>query len=346
MHKYVNTKQRGKQLKNKAIIIVLVLVLSFFTQYLIFTLLDWKFSEFLNSSITIDHKYLAKTDIVEAENLQLSYNNKYLSFIKNNSLEVIDLYKNELVFNSSLFLDPSSEMLNYRWLPDRNSLLFFSTGSDQSKTYLYSLDFNNYASTEYIPKLDRELSFSIANILNIEMSTYTNNLYVLFEDAKQTRLIKIDIMKSINWLDIPQENIHNIAVTNKYGNLFVETSDNLSKKIILLDGQERKIVSSHPDDILMGTKDNTVYIGRVDNGYLQELYIYNSDEKGGTLINVWQGKIPYEKKEQQLAVTFTEGTLTQTQFPEGLIVMSPTGNIYLQVIPVKAGFNYYWRTIP
>lgn len=337
--------QRGKQLKNKATIIALVLVLSIFTQYLIFTLLDWKFSEFLNSSITINHKYLVRTDIAEAEKLQLSYNNKYLSFIKNNSLEVIDLYQNESVFNSTLFLDPSSRILNYRWLPDRNSLLFFSTGLDQSKTYLYSLDFNNYASTEFIPKLDRELSFSIDSILNIEMSTYTNNLYVLFDDAKQTRLIKIDIMKSINWLDLPQEKIHNIAVTNKLGNLFVETSDNLSKKIILLDRQERKIVSSHPDDILLGSKDNTIYIGRVNNSNLEQLYIYNSDEEGGALTNVWQGSIPYEKKEQQLTVALTEKALSQIQISEGLIVLSPTGNIYLQIIPIKAGFNYYWRTI-
>lgn len=332
-------------MKNKATIIVLVLVLSFFTQYLIFTLLDWKFSEFLNSSITIDQKYFVRTDIVEAENLQLSYNNKYLSFSKNNSLEVIDLYQNESVFDSSFFLDLSSEIISYRWLPDRNSLIFFSTESGHSRTYLYSLDFNDYSSSEYQPKLDREFNFFIANIHNIEMSTYTNNLYVLFEDAKQkTRLIKMDIMKSINWLDLPEEDIYNIAVSNKLGILFLESSNNHSKRVVLIDGQERKIISNHPDDVLLGSKNNSVYIGRVDKGYLQEVYTYDYYEKERNLINVWQGKIPYEKNEQQLAVYLTE-TISQTHLPDGLIVLSPTGNIYLQIIPIEGGFIYYWRTI-
>lgn len=331
-------------MKNKTTIIVLVIVLSFITQYLIFAFLDWKSSELLNSSITIDHKYLVKTDIAEAENLQLSYNNKYLSFIIDNNLEVIDLYQNKSVFESNLLLD-SLSLLNYRWLPDRNSLIFFSTESDHSRTYLYSLGFNDYSSTEYQPKLDREFNFFIANILNIEMSTYSNNLYVLFEEAKQkTRLIKMDIMKSINWLDLPEEDIYNIAVSNKLGILFLESSNNHSNRVVLLDGQERKIVSNHPDDILLGSRDNTIYIGRVNKGYLQELYSYDYYEKEGTLINVWQGKIPYEKNEQQLAVYLTE-TISQTHLPDGLIVFSATGNIYLQIIPIEGGFTYYWRTI-
>jgi len=313
---------------------------------LVFAFLDWKSSKLLNSSITIDHKYLVKIDIAEAENLQLSYNNKYLSFINNNKLEVIDLYQNKSVFDSSIVLDSSFKLLNYKWLPDRNSLLFFSNEADPSKAYLYSLDFNDQTSSGYQPKLDREFSFSIANIINIEMSTYTNNLYVLFEDANQKEnLIRMDIMKGINWLNLPQENIHNIAVSNKLGNLFVESSYNLSKSIFLLNGQERMIVSNHPNDILLGSRDNTIYIGRVDKGYLQELYSYDPLKDGGTLTNVWQGKIPYKENEQQLTILFTEGIINQNQLPEGNIILSPTGNIYLQIIPIEEGFNYYWRKI-
>lgn len=346
MHIYIIYTQRGKQLKNKTVIIIAILFLSFFTQYLVYTWLDWKSSKLLNSSITIDHEYLVKTDIAEAENLQISYNNKYLSFINDNKLKVIDLYQNKSVFDSTLFLDSSFKLLNYKWLPDRNSLLFFNTEADISKAYLYSLDFNNETSSEFLPKLDREFSFTIANIINIEMSTYTNNLYVLFEDNNQKKnLIRMDIMKGINWLNLPQENVHSIAVSNKLGNLFVESSYNLSKSIFLLNGQERKIVSNHPNDILLGSRDNTIYIGRVDKGYLQELYTYDPLKDGGTLTNVWQGKMPYTENEQQLTIFHTEGNINQNQLPEGDIVLSPAGNIYLQIISIEEGFNYYWRTI-
>lgn len=336
-----------------------MLVLSFFTQYLVYSWLDWKTGELLNPSITIDHKYLVKTDISEAKNFQLSYNNKYLSFINQDRLEVIDLYQNKSIFDSVLFFDSATKIINYRWLPDRNSLLFFSTEPDHLRTYLYSLDLNDNTPNEYNPKLDREFSFNIAAILNIEMSTYTNNLFVLFEDAeKKTRLIKMDIMKAINWLDLPQGNIHSIAVSNKLGKLFLESSHNHSKQISLLEGQERKIVSRHPDDFLLGSMDSTVYIGRVDDGYLQKIYMYSNNGETWISTNVWQGNIPLETKEtfissdknlmikhkQQLTIFLTEGIMNQTQLPEGHIVFSPTGNIYLQAIPTEAGFDYYWRS--
>jgi len=347
-------------LKKKANVIAIIIGLSLFTQYLIFAFLDWKTGELLHSSITIDQAHLVETDITEAENLQLSYNNKYLSFINDNKLEVIDLFQNKSVFDSSVFLDSSSEMLNYKWLPDRNSLLFFTTQPGHLRGYLYSLDLNNSTNNEYLPKLDREFSFPIARVLKIEISTYTNNLYVLFNDSKQkSRLIKMDIMKGINWLDLPQEFIDNIAVSNKLGNLFVESTYDNSKRIFSHEGQERKIISIHPNDILLGSKDNTIYIGRVEDGYLKGLSIYDYHKEGGNPINLWQGEMTYEniesfisndkklliKHNRQLTVFLTEGTTMQTQLPEGSIVFSPTGNIYMQVVPGEIGFHYYWRTI-
>ena len=123
--------------------IISVIIISFFAQYLVFALLDRQTGKLLNPSIVIDRAYLVKADITDAQNLQLSYNNKYLSFTKENRLEVIDLNQNKPIFDSTIFFDPFKRILSYRWLPDRNSLLVLIDEPNQFEVHLYSLDFNN-----------------------------------------------------------------------------------------------------------------------------------------------------------------------------------------------------------
>lgn len=322
--------------------------------------MDWKTGMLLNPTMRIDKAYEVKTDITQPTNLQLSHNNKYLSFINERGLMVIDLYHNESVFDSSVSLHPSSKILNYRWLPDRNSLLFINSEQHNSVTRLYSLDLNKRTNDEYHPHLDREFNFSMNEIINIEISTYTNNLYVLFKDTKQnTRLIKMDIMKAVNWLNLPQEKIHNIAVSNRFGNLFIESRLDGFTQIISLRGQERRIISNHPDDILLGCNDHTVYIGRGNHGYLQELFLYDYSAEDHHPTHVWQGTIPYNrgqvfitsdkqlliKHDQHLSVFLQDGTERRTSLPFQSIVFSSTGNTYLEIEPREQGFNYYWRAI-
>lgn len=349
-------------MRNRLSTVFILLILTITIQHLAYLFFDWKAGQLLNPTLTPDKRFFVKTeaDMTQAVDFQLSYNNNYLGLSDKDSFKIIDLYRNSIIFDSNRYFGSSSELLAYRWLPDRNSLLFFLTDPGQPGVSLYSLDLNDHTDHEYRPKLDREFGFAIKDIIQIEMSTYTNNLYMLYEDdLDKRRLIKVDIMKNINWLDLPQEKIHNIAVSNKYGYLFAESSLKGSKRIILFDGRIRKIINAHHDIGLLGCRDNIVYLGSTDNGNLQELFIHDHTEEGTEPIRVWEGQLAYNndafvtrdkrliiRNDRTMNVFSAKGMSIEIDIPANNIILSPVGSIYLEVIPRKDGLVYFWRIIP
>jgi uncharacterized protein with WD repeat len=217
----------------------------------IFFILDWQTEQLLNPSFRIDKPYSIKDDLCRASNHSLSFNNRYLAYISENLLNVIDLTNNKIVF-SSLHQRPNS-ILGYKWLPDRNSMVYLvKNNSDiDYTTSLFSLNFDTAPTAPtsnldftFSPKLDRLFNQFIHEIITIEVSTYTNNLYILYSDKDQNkRLITIDIMKNINRLDKATEHILAMSVSNKFGTVYVETS---KKSIYSVKGREWDLITDNP----------------------------------------------------------------------------------------------------
>ncbi|RNC28835.1 MAG: hypothetical protein AWM53_01277 [Candidatus Dichloromethanomonas elyunquensis] len=61
------------------------------------------------------------------ENIQVSYAKDYLAYMSNGTFKVFNVKQNKVVFSKSREAGSDAEMgvLNYQWLPDRNTLIYF-----------------------------------------------------------------------------------------------------------------------------------------------------------------------------------------------------------------------------
>lgn len=345
-----------------------MLLLTFILQYGLFFLLDLKAKEILNPSIKYDKPYVLNSsiNINSADNFSLSYNNRYLAFTENHLLKIIDLMENRNVFSSDN-LDKGTKILNYKWLPDRNSLVFFcmkNTLKDNRLVQLYSLQLE---SGKYKIKLDREFKNfpSTFNISKIEISTYTNNLYLLVDINKNKKLMKIDIMKNINWLDYPQEKITEAVASNKFGTLYIQSIKGSIKQITALTGTIRKLISTDPDTVVLGCRDNKLYLGNIIGNKLIRVYKYIDNSKLAnksqklSLTQIWEGEILFKNPEitigleneiiikngNSIDIIFNNGVSKHITTEGSITIIPPNGKLYLELVCQKNQTIYFWRSL-
>lgn len=318
-----------------------------------YTLLDWQAGQLINPVIKAGKSYAITMDLSNACNFALSFNKKYLACLNDEKLIIIDLTLNKVVYTTTgnTGQDPlrsvltANKVLEFRWLPDRNALVYLAEIEHRiGAVSLYSLDLSaggtktfstegsskspgmpvaksDAASDGIQPKLDREIGMDVDRIIQIEMSTYTNNLFILYEDSKQsTQLMKIDIMKTVNTISLSGEKISKLAVSNKYGIVYLESRLGDDKSIIAIQGGIRKVLSQAPEDVLLGCQEDNVFIGKVgdsqvsassENGQVlyeidryQKLSGSSTDGTSNTTedqkTSLWRGKIPYNDVEAEI----------------------------------------------
>lgn len=355
-----------------------IAVLSIVIQLAVFLFLDRKAAQLMNPALHLDSAYQAGYGISGAQEIRLSYNNKFLSFIRENALVVIDLSKNKIVFTTK---DDSGQTkcLGYNWLPDGNSLVYLTGGSErpgeparpEQPVILYSLDIDTQTpgsfAAEYQGVLERIINWSMVRVLDMALSTYTNNLYILFEDSsRHHQLIEIDIMKNINRIDLPEDNITAMFLANKSGTLFLESKTGKGSQIYsITDSGKREILSAGSDEVLLGCREETAYLGTVKNQVLQEILVCpgpdrDSKKRAVKRSSLWRGAISLTRSRVlispagslliqgpgKLDIIGSDGDQGQVVLPaEHLTVLSGSGELYLEIIPKAEGFTYFWRSV-
>jgi|GEM_PF-405606 len=132
-------------------------------------------------------------------------------------------------------------------------------------------------------------------ILQIASSTYTNLINITVKSGSTVRLLEIDIMNNSKFLQV-SGTIDNIASSDRYGTLYVQSESGKSKQIVSFSGSKRSTVSTDASDIILGTRDGTLYIGQVENDRLVKVLsgAESSDgSKNVSLSQIWEGDIPY-----------------------------------------------------
>ncbi len=350
--------------KRKKILIFLIPTLVL--QFIIFFLLDRQADQLLNPFFRLDQAYIVKAGASGGHGFSLSHNNKYLGYIQNNELSIIDLTRNERIsYNRDYTAE--TEVLAYKWLPDRNSLVYLAA-SASNETLLISLDLDTLpvsgSEQGYAARLERALHFSMEEVLGIEMSTYTNNLYILYQDSHRHRqLIKLDLMKNINRLGDPAEEIRTICVSNKFGTVYYASEQGASKKIVAVRDGERSVITQDKQAVLLGCENDTVFLGKLDErDNLRSIGLYQAGLNNGQnkISPLWQGELPFGPLEvsigsnnhiiirgpASLAKILPEGKLLQKKLPvDSKVVLAPTGDRYLEINPQETKIIYYWREL-
>ncbi|MDR3543688.1 MAG: hypothetical protein P4L69_22435 [Desulfosporosinus sp.] len=200
-------------------------------------------------------------------------------------------------------------------------------------TELYSLEFPN-SDEDTAP--DDRFNQTINNfpaggkIKKLVVSTCTNLMYLTVNNPSTELLLEIDVMKNVRTLSKSGETIDNMAASDRYGTLFLDSKEGSTHQVIAWDGTKRQIVSENNNDQILGIKDGKVYIGEVQNNELVKIKT-TSDlihmTKKPALTTEWEGTIPLNNNvrtligaqgqmivyDQQTAYIVTAGRLTEVK---------------------------------
>ncbi|AGA69351.1 hypothetical protein Desdi_1902 [Desulfitobacterium dichloroeliminans LMG P-21439] len=128
------------------------------------------------------------------------------------------------------------------------------------------------------------------------VSTFTNLLYLTIEDEGQFELMEIDIMKNVRNLNRAQETLTQLAASDKFGTLYAKSTSGQSERIIALQGWNREIISEDANDIILGNRAGTLYLGHVENDYLVSVRSAeeHSEEDNLEFKTIWEGSVPFD----------------------------------------------------
>ncbi|HWI55464.1 MAG TPA: hypothetical protein VNT57_07210 [Desulfobacteria bacterium] len=202
-----------------------------------------------------------------------------------------------------------------QWLPDRNRLIFalidtklttkvikspqpkrksnvfdeaYSTDSyrepDQSlitsqrfEIALYGWEGTMGASPELIQTLRQE--GLPPQKVDLSVSTYTNLLFVQWNQAKKDNLVQVDIMNRIKDIPLPRGALTKVVVSPRSGSLWVEiTEDNFPSIYLYQKGRWKLQTYLDGYNLLGATPDDSLAVATDQNGFAKEVDLV--DEKG------------------------------------------------------------------
>ncbi|MDR3270823.1 MAG: hypothetical protein LBT32_04855 [Peptococcaceae bacterium] len=144
-------------------------------------------------------------------------------------------------------------------------------------------------------------------IQHIVASTFTNLVYLLIKTSGGAlQLMEIDVMKDTRWLHQSGESINNIAASDLYGTLYIESKSGNAKQIFALSGNQRQKVVADNNKTILGDRDGKLYLGTVEDKRLTaiEVGLDKTDIKQSIgLTSFWQGSIPFEDRRVLIGVS-------------------------------------------
>ncbi|EGW40534.1 hypothetical protein DOT_1534 [Desulfosporosinus sp. OT] len=130
------------------------------------------------------------------------------------------------------------------------------------------------------------------------VSTTTNLMFLTIKNGSTEQLMEIDVMKNVRTLNKSGETIDNMAASDRYGTLYLDSNVGTTEQVIALNGSKRQIISKNVNDRILGIRDGKVYIGEVENDMLIEIKTTTdlSEVKSNpSLKTEWEGSIPFNK---------------------------------------------------
>ncbi len=166
-------------------------------------------------------------------------------------------------------------------------------------TELYSLELPN--SDEQTPADDRfnqtiDKFPAGGKIEDLVVSTSTNLMYLTVKNDSTELLMEIDVMKNVRTLNKSGETIDNMAASDRYGTLYLDSKVGTNHQVIALEGTKRQIISKNSNDVILGIRDGNVYIGEVKNNQLVKIKTtpdLTEIKSNPSLKTEWEGSIPF-----------------------------------------------------
>jgi len=130
------------------------------------------------------------------------------------------------------------------------------------------------------------------------VSTSTNLMYLTITNGSTQKLMKIDVMKKVSSINKPGELIDNIATSERYGTLYIDSKVGTINQVVALNNEKRLVISKNINDRILGIRNGRVYIGEVENNELKKIKTTDDLQivkDKPSLKTEWEGSIPFNK---------------------------------------------------
>ncbi|MBV7271671.1 hypothetical protein JMF89_03905 [Clostridiaceae bacterium UIB06] len=224
-------------------------------------------------------------------NTSASYDGKYLAYLKNNDLLVLNL---DNASKTKVSADVGMEIVYYKWIYDRNRLILAERSTDTKndmffKLYYYDVDSNN--KVEIFNEVNnRSIKIPIYSgnerIDAIDMSTLTNAIYVKLSSSNDySRIYRINIMAQEKSINTVTHDIGKIISTKRDDVLLYENSKD--RKVFEYGNSSPLEVDGNSNLCLLGidNKDN-IYLAPINNDKTQTIYYGSITNKDWKKINI------------------------------------------------------------
>jgi len=222
---------------------------------------------------------------VGSTNISASYDGKYLAYLKDNNLFVINSEDNNKINVSA---NSGMEISYYKWIYDRSRLILAERPIDLKygaffKLYYYDVD--SKSKVEIFNEINnRGIKIPINNnnekINSIDMSTLTNVIYVKICNLNNySRIYSINIMAQEKSINTVTHKIGKIISTKKDDILLYENLND--SKVYRNDSDSAISINGKYNLSLIGidNKDN-VYLALTDNNRAKLIYFGNITNEG------------------------------------------------------------------
>lgn len=141
-------------------------------------------------------------------------------------------------------------------------------------------------------------------ITDMVVSTFTNLMYLTVRSGINLQLMEIDVMKNVRNLNRSGEVISEIAASDKFGTLYIESKTGKAKTIQALEGSKRQTISDDEKETILGNREGTLYLGKIEENNLSEVRVAteNVDSTKLEFKTIWQGSIPFEKADVVIGI--------------------------------------------
>lgn len=195
-----------------------------------------------------------------AENIKVSYNGLFAAYTDGGKIVIMDIQKGRSIKS----LEPSGGELTYfRWLPDRDMLIYSLKASTKSKVEVsistYEIGTSLDRSYPKIKGLPLESAVS-----DIELSPLTNVVYALIKTgASRTKLYKYNIMDNLSFIMNGGAGFQ-MKETAYTDTLFYQDGDKSIMKRNGRSGKASTVTSAEDSKLLAVDSEDSAYIGSLD----------------------------------------------------------------------------------
>lgn len=234
-------------------------------------------SKFKSNKIDIEKQNTKDINVIipnGAENVNISYNGKYLTYYENDTLYIEE---SKTGTKTEVKTEDNGEILYYKWLSDRDRLIIAEKVVKDGETVIQLITYSpKDSSVSYVTSIcDYEDDMKV---MKITESTFTSVYYVdIYRGGLKSMVYRIDINNDKSRVSLQASVLGNMQVIPHVDRLVYE--DEINNKFYVTSPNKQLTFNSNKNLTLLGIdRNDVIYIGELNGEKISNIIYGKVDE--------------------------------------------------------------------